>query len=303
VAVRTLRVGTRRSPLARAQAGAVAAWLEAQGLACALVEVVTAGDRAAEEAGGSALGRGAFVKDLEAALLAGRVDLAVHSAKDVPPEVPPGLTLAAFPARADPRDALVARGPWTLASLPAGARVGTGSPRRAALLAVERPDVEAVPLRGNVDTRLRRLDAGDFDAVLLAAAGLERLGLAGRAAERLDPWRFVPAAGQGALAVEARAADGWLLRLLRGLDDAPTRARVVAERAVLAALAAGCRSAVGAYADWDGEALRLAAVRVPEGGEPIRVEETARLPEPAHPAAVEAAAALGRRVGERLRGG
>ncbi len=258
---RTWRVGTRRSALALVQARAVAEWLRARaGDAVELVEVTTTGDRLREQNPAAGGGRGVFVKQLDAALLDGRVDLCVHSAKDVPPEIPEGLCIAAFPARGDPRDALVAPCGWTLASMPEGARVGTGSPRRALQLLRRRPDVRVLPLRGNVDSRLARQAAGDFDALVLAAAGLERLGAAGAAAERIDSEVMVPAAGQGALAVETRADAAGLLALLAPLDDLPTAAAVLAERAVLAALGGGCSAPAGALAVAGVGTLRLTAM-------------------------------------------
>lgn len=211
-----------------------------------LVEVVTTGDLLQEQNPAAVGGRGAFVKELDAALLDGRVDLCVHSAKDVPPELPAGLALAAFPPRADPRDALVAPLGWTVAGMPPGARVATGSPRRVLQLRALRPDVRVLPLRGNVDSRLARRQAGHCDALVLAAAGLDRLGRSAVIAERIDPQHMVPAAGQGALAVAARADDAPALSALAALDDAATAFAVHAERAVLAALGGGCSAPAGA---------------------------------------------------------
>lgn len=260
---RRWRIGTRRSALALAQAEWVAAWLRASGQgAVELVTLVTAGDRLQAQPPVAAVagGRGIFVQELEAALLEGRVDLCVHSAKDVPPELAEGLALVAFPRRADPRDALVAPAGWTVAGMPQGARVGTGSPRRALQLREMRPDVVLVPLRGNVDTRLRRQAAGDYDALVLAAAGLERLGFLNKASELISPEIMLPAAGQGALAIEARAGDAAVRRALSALDDGPTRAAVLAERAVLAALGGGCSAPAGALAVFAEGRLALHAV-------------------------------------------
>ena len=247
-----LRIGTRRSRLAMAQAGLVAEVLRAAHLEAELVGVVTDGDRSARagaplaESGGT----GVFVAELRSRLLAGEVDLAVHSLKDLPTEAAPGLAIAAIPRRADPRDALVARDGLRLAQLPAGARVGTGAPRRAAQLRAARPDLDVQPLRGNVDTRLRKVADGDLDAIVVAAAGLARLGRLNDASELLDADVMLPAPGQGALAIECRATDldGALRELPRLLDDAETRAAVAAERSLLATLEAGCTAPVGALA-------------------------------------------------------
>jgi hydroxymethylbilane synthase len=269
---RRWRVGTRRSALARAQASAVGRWLaEHSGDPVELVEMTTAGDRLQEQ-NPAAAGRGAFVKELDAALLEGRVDLCVHSAKDVPPELPQGLRVAAFPPRADPRDALVAAPGWTLAGMPLRTTVGTGSPRRAVQLLHWRPDLRVVPVRGNVDSRLARQRRGDLDALVLAAAGLDRLGMGEAAVERLDPSRLVPAAGQGALAVMVRADDGALAALLAPLDHPPTAVAVLAERAVLEALGGDCSAPAGAYAVAHGGALHLQAMLGgPRSGRVVRV--------------------------------
>lgn len=241
----TVRVGTRGSRLALAQAARVTEALAGQGLSCEVVVVRTHGDRHPDQPA-AALGIGAFVKDLEAALLAGRIDLAVHSAKDLPGTMADGLVLAAFLRRDDPRDALVTRDGAGFEALPSGAVVGTDSPRRRAFLLAAHPDLVVRGLRGNVDTRLAKLDSGEVDALLLAAAGLERLGLADRAAERLDPSVMLPAVGQGAIAVQSRAADWGLRQALGVLDHAATRAAVEAERALLAGLGGGCQRAVAA---------------------------------------------------------
>lgn len=257
-----LRLGTRASALARAQAGLVRDLLARQGREVELVEIRTRGDRRDRPL---PLARGAFVKELEAALLEERIDLAVHSAKDLPTEETAGLVLAALPRRGDPRDALVSRGDLPLAGLPEGARVGTESPRRRAFLLHERPDLEIVPVRGNVDTRLAGLEAGKCEALVLAQAGLERLGQVGRAAEVLGPERMIPAVGQGALAVQARAADPRLGELAL-LDDRETRAAVTAERAFLRAMGGGCRAPFAAYARLEaGELVVRGAALEPDG--------------------------------------
>ena len=242
-----IRIGTRGSALALAQAGMVAAALEAVGARPRLVLVETAGDRRAAD---TAWGEGAFVAAIEGELLAGRVDVAVHSAKDVPTEEDPRLRIGAYLQRADPRDALVVRAGigGSLAELPLGARIGTDSPRRTGFLLARRPDLEVRPLHGNVDTRLRRLDEGRADALVLACAGLDRLGLGDRIAERLDPEIIMPAPGQGAVAVQVRSDDEDALRLVALIDHVETRVAVEAERAFLAASGGGCRSPIGALA-------------------------------------------------------
>lgn len=252
----TVRVGTRGSRLALAQAARVTEALAVQGLSCEVVVVRTHGDRHPDQPA-AALGIGAFVKDLEAALLAGRIDLAVHSAKDLPGTMADGLVLAAFLRRDDPRDALVTRDGAGFEALPSGAVVGTDSPRRRAFLLAAHPHLVVRGLRGNVDTRLAKLDSGEVDALLLAAAGLERLGLADRAAERLDPSVMLPAVGQGAIAVQARAAEWDLRQALGVLDHAATRAAVEAERALLAGLGGGCQRAVAALGVCQDDRLTL----------------------------------------------
>jgi hydroxymethylbilane synthase len=276
---RTLRIGTRRSALALAQAGQVAEVLRAGGHDVELVEVVTEGDRSP-----SALttmgGTGVFVAELRKRLLAGDIDVAVHSLKDLPTAPAEGLVVAAIPLRADPRDAVVTRDGTPLAQLPVGAIVGTGAPRRAAQLLALGYGLSVVPIRGNVDTRLRKVAAGDVDAVVVAAAGLARLGRLQEAAETLDPGQVLPAPGQGALAVECRSDDDGLRSALAGLlDDADTRAAVTAERRLLATLEAGCTAPVGALADIaegdSGEEIYLRAVVVsPDGSRALRLSIT-----------------------------
>jgi hydroxymethylbilane synthase len=246
---RTLRLGTRRSALAMAQSGHMADALRAAGHSVELVEVVTEGDRSAV-AVAELPGTGVFVTELRSRLLAGEVDFAVHSLKDLPTAPAADLVTAAVPRRADPRDALVARDGLRLDALPAGSTVGTGAPRRVAQLRALGLGLEVVAIRGNVDSRLRRVADGDLDAVVVAAAGLARLGRLGEASEILDPGQMLPAPGQGALAVECRAADSALIELLATtLDDPTTRATVAAERTLLADLEAGCTAPVGALAD------------------------------------------------------
>ncbi|HZI97547.1 MAG TPA: hydroxymethylbilane synthase [Actinomycetales bacterium] len=254
-----LRLGTRRSALARTQSEWVAAALRAAtGRAVELVEVTTHGDTSSAplaQIGGT----GVFVSALRDALVEGRVDVAVHSLKDLPTATAEGLVLAAVPVREDPRDVLVARDGMGVDDLPAGARVGTGSPRRVAQLRALRVDLDVVDVRGNVDTRLSRVADGTLDAVVLARAGLVRLGRADQATEVIDVDRVLPAPGQGALAVECRAGDA-AAEACRVLDDATTRACVAAERALLAALEAGCTAPVGALATLRGDALSLTGV-------------------------------------------
>lgn len=241
-------IGTRGSALALAQARLVAEAFERASRRSRLVVVETEGDRRAPD---TAWGEGAFVAAIERALLERRVDVAVHSAKDVPTDEDPRLRIGAYLPRADPRDALVVRADSPVRSLnelPAGARVGTDSPRRAGFLLARRPDLRLHPLHGNVDTRLRRLDAGETDALVLAAAGLDRLERSERIAERLDPELVPPAPGQGAIAIQIRVDDGRMMALAAAIDDCATRLAVTAERAFLAASGGGCRAPIGALA-------------------------------------------------------
>ena len=256
---RVLRLGTRRSPMAMAQSGAVASLLSQRtGREVELVGLTSYGDVSRAELTQIG-GTGVFVSVLRQALLAGEVDLAVHSLKDLPTASQPGITLAAVPARDDARDALVARDGAKLADLPAGARIGTGSPRRAAQLRLLRPDIRPVPVRGNAGTRLAKISTGDLDAVVLAYAGLARIGQLDQVTEVFEPDQMLPAAGQGALAVECASTDPALAALIGAVDDPDSRAAVTAERAVLAGLQAGCHAPVGAYAVVT-RALRLTAV-------------------------------------------
>lgn len=266
-----LVVGTRGSKLALAQTNLVVEALRAAHpeLDVRVQVIRTEGDRDPRTSLTELGGRGVFVKELEEALLMGEIDAAVHSLKDVPSELPLGLVIAAVPERADPRDAVVSRSGKPLEALPKGARVGTGSARRAAQLLALRPDARPEDIRGNVDTRLRRLDQGAYDAIIVAAAGLSRLGLRSRAAELLDPEVMTPAVGQGALAVEARSSDDFALEVLRALDHAPTRVCVEAERAFLRRLGAGCRFPVGALADLEDGALRIRGAIAEQPGAPV----------------------------------
>ena len=252
-----IAIGTRGSKLALIQANLVLDAFHRSGQASHVVIIETDGDRRAPD---TAWGEGAFVAALELALLDGRVDVAVHSAKDVPTDADPRLRIGAYLPRADPRDALVvrvdARERW-LDDLPAGTRVGTDSPRRTSFLLARRPDLDVHPLHGNVDTRLRRLDSGETDALVLACAGLDRLGLAGRITQRLDPEVMPPAPGQGAIAVQVRTNDGRVGDLVGAIDDPGTRIAVEAERSFLSTSGGGCRSPIGALATVTASELEL----------------------------------------------
>ena len=245
-----LVVGTRGSALARWQAAFVGRALRAAHPGLEIEEriLVTEGDRVQTGAVVELGGKGVWVKEIEDALLAGTIDLAVHSLKDVPAALAPGLALVAIPERADPRDALVSRSGADLAALPSGSRVGTSSLRRVCQVRAARADLHVELLRGNVDTRLRKIAEGVVDAGILACAGLDRLGVAARITERLSIDRMLPAIGQGALAIEARAADARVVALTRGLSDPAAEITVAAERALLAGLGVGCRTPVAGHA-------------------------------------------------------
>jgi hydroxymethylbilane synthase len=272
---RTLRVGTRASALARTQTDLIAAAL---GVPVEIVTIVTAGDRssaALNQMGGT----GVFVSALRSALLDNTIDVAVHSYKDLPTAPAEGITIAAVPLREDARDALVARDGLTLGELPPGSRVGTGSPRRTAQLNALGLGIEVVPLRGNVDTRLRKVAEGELDAVVLAYAGLRRLGRAAEVTEILDPIQVLPAPAQGALAIECRASDQAAIEVLAALDHADSRAAVSAERALLAALEAGCSAPVGGLAEIaDGdegpEVFLRGSVTALDGSDAVRLSAT-----------------------------
>jgi len=261
-----LRLGTRGSHLALIQSAVVADSLRRLGHRVELVTVLTEGDRRPPDL---APGVGVFVTALERALVADEVDLAVHSAKDLPLDTPDDLVVAAFPEREDPRDVLVtAAGGGRLDALPDGASFGTDSPRRAGFVLYVRPDLRHRRLHGNVDTRLRRLDASEVDALIVAAAGLDRLGAASRIDQRLAPEVVAPAPGQGALAVQCRAGDRFTLQAVRELDSAAIRLAVMTERRVLAATGGSCRAPVGALARVSGGRLSLlAAAAAPDGSE------------------------------------
>jgi hydroxymethylbilane synthase len=279
----TLRIGSRGSQLALWQANHIAALLRSQGHTVEIEIIKTTGDRLQEVTFAQVGSKGMFTKEIEEALDAGKIDLAVHSLKDLPTELPEPFTLAATPTRVDPRDVFVSPNYANLASLPHGAAVGTSSLRRRAQLKALRPDIVTIEFRGNVDTRLRKLAEGKADAILLAAAGLDRLAKTEWIRERLEPGDFCPAPGQGALAIETRRRDEATIAAVAFLDDASTRFAVTAERAALAALGGGCQVPIGVHcrpiatpdasADpWD---EIFAVVANPESGESLRIHHHA----------------------------
>ena len=283
-----VRIGTRGSRLALVQAESVAAGLRARGAAVEIVPIRTSGDQLAQVALADFGGKALFIKEVEDALRAGHVDVAVHSLKDMPAALPAELTLAAFPPREDPADVLVTRDGRGLGDLPAGARVGTSSLRRRVLLLRMRPDLHDEPIRGNVDTRLQKLADGRYDAIVLARAGLLRLGIDPPEAVRLPVEEFLPAAGQGILGVEARAGEGRLLELLATLDHTETRIQAEAERAFLHRLGAGCHTPVAGFARLDGPALSVAGLVASVDGATVLT------------AAVSGAPSAARALGEKL---
>src|SRR5580704_10568471 len=259
-----LVIGSRGSQLALWQARWVQSRLAELGMESRIEIIKTTGDKVLSVPLSSVGGKGLFTKEIEDALLARQVDLAVHSLKDLPTQIPEGLQIAAIPEREDPRDAMVGQ---RLADLRKGAKVGTSSLRRSAQLRRLRPDLQVESVRGNVDTRLRKLDEGQYESIVLAAAGLTRLGWSARIAELLDPEVMCPAVGQGALAVETRVGEN----VCQALDHAPTRAAVTAERTVLSALGGGCLTPIGAHARVEGERLRLMAIVLSaDGGQSVR---------------------------------
>jgi hydroxymethylbilane synthase len=272
-----LRIGSRGSQLALWQANHIAALLRGQGHSVNIEIIKTTGDRLQEVTFAQVGSKGMFTKEIEEALAEGRIDLAVHSLKDLPTELPEPFALAATPPRVDPRDVFVSVKYENLAALPRGARVGTSSQRRRAQLKALRPDLEAVEFRGNVDTRLRKLAEEQVAAILLAAAGLDRLDKTEWVRERLEPKDFCPAAGQGALGIETRKDDAATLAAVAFLDDAPTRFAITAERAALAALGGGCQVPIGIHcrAVAGGESAPVneifAVVAAPETGTAVRV--------------------------------
>ena len=296
-----VRIGARASPLARAQAEEVRTLLAeahpelAEPGAIAVEAIKTTGDRVGERPLADIGGKGLFTKEIEEALLAGVIDIAVHSMKDVPTWLPEGLVIACLPAREDPRDVLVANGAAAIAELPVGTVVGTASLRRKAQLLMARRDLEVVPLRGNVQTRLRKLAAGKVGATLLALAGLKRLGLDGKVdAIALDPSEMLPAVGQGAIGIECRTEDTRMHALLAPLNHVPTAVAVDAERALLSELDGSCRTPIAALAEFDGaEILSLRALLAkPDGSAAHTVSRRG---------SVADAAALGADAGRELR--
>lgn len=266
-----MRIGTRGSDLALTQSRFVRSLLGGDDESIPLEIITTSGDRFAEASLTKIGGKGLFTKEIEEALLEGRVDLAVHSLKDLPTENPPGLAVAALLAREDPRDALVARDRLRLDTLPSGARVGTSSLRRRSQILARRPDLAVHDLRGNVPTRVKRVEEGRFDAVVIAAAGLRRLGLADRITESIDEGIMLPAPGQGVLGIQVRADDEATLAAVRRLHDPVAAAEATAERAFLSALGGGCLVPVGARAHARGDRLHLAGfVGHPSGRPTLR---------------------------------
>jgi hydroxymethylbilane synthase len=292
-----LRIGTRGSPLALAQAHELRQGLAAaHGVAPAAIEILvirTSGDRIQDRPLAEVGGKGLFTKEIEAALAAGAIDVAVHSAKDMPTVLPDGLVLAACLAREDVRDAFISRRATSLAALPAGTVVGTASLRRQAQVRRHRPDLKVIPLRGNVETRLRKLEQGEIDATLLAFAGLKRLGLDGTATALMAVEDFLPAVGQGAIALEARADDRGTLELLSAIDHSDTTTALVAERAFLAMLDGSCRTPIAGHATIaDGRLKFRGMILRPDGSE---AHETVRAGSPG------AAQALGADAGRELK--
>jgi len=280
--VTRLRIGTRGSSLALWQANHIAESLaKLHGVETELVRIRTSGDRLqsasvaqVNEAIGSESGKGIFIKEIEDALLSGAVDLAVHSMKDVPTEMPSGLAFAAITSREDPRDCLISRGGLLIEKLPPGARIGTSSLRRQAQLRHHRADLDVVDLRGNVDTRIRKLESGKFDAIVLAMAGVSRLGVKDKVTQIFDEDLMLPAVGQGALGIETRAADSQTSCLVAALDHDETRACITAERALLRELQGGCQVPLGAWGRIRKGELHLeAAVFSAAGTESVRFDE------------------------------
>lgn len=298
-----IRVGTRASLLARTQTGWVVDQLRGHGHAVEIVTVSTQGDARTDVPISAIGGDGVFVRELERALLERRIDAAVHSLKDLPTEETPGLTVDCVPMRASPFDVLVAREPCTLESLPPGAVVGTSSVRRIAQVKSLRGDLVVRPIRGNVDTRLRRLDAGEYDCLILAGAGLERLGLGDRITHVLRPDAFWPAVSQGALGIQIRADDGRLRLALEPLDDLPTHQSVRAERSCLAALAGGCLAPIGAWGHHaDDGRLELGGCVLEDDGDRVtRIAATVRAAVDGEPRALSGAPeSLGRELAGML---
>lgn len=297
---RKLVVATRKSALALAQSRAFVARLRALHPELELEELTltTTGDAVQDRALAEIGGKGLFVKEIEEALLDGRADIAIHSLKDVPPRLLPSLSIECVPEREDPRDVLVSRSGRPLAELPPGSRVGTGSLRRRVQLLAFRRDLEVVPIRGNVDTRLRKCESGELDAVVLARAGLNRLGLAAKATESIAPEVMLPAVAQGALGIEQRADDEEVTQLLSPLSHPDTKILVSAERGVMHAVAGNCTTPVAAFGVRRGDALHLRAfLAEPDGTRPRHAETTRPFP-----ADAAQAAEIGEELGSALRG-
>jgi hydroxymethylbilane synthase len=285
-----LRIGSRGSQLALWQANHISALLGERGHEVKIEIIKTTGDKITDVALAKVGTKGMFTKEIEEALAEGRVDLAVHSLKDLPTELPPGFELVAITTRVNPRDVLLSVKYESVQSLPQGARVGTSSLRRQAQLMVARPDLEIHALRGNVDTRVRKLEQGEYDAIILAAAGLTRLGKTQLVKEVLPEEFMCPAAGQGALGIEIRAGDAEMRKHLAFLDDAAARATTTCERALLNKLGGGCQVPIGAFAESTDGGLRLTAIVArPDGSTILRETQTGSDP-----------VALGERVGETL---
>ncbi len=273
--MKSLRIGTRGSALARWQAEFVRAGLARHGVAAELVIIRTSGDRDRQSSLRLIGGKGVFTKELEDALLEERIDLAVHSMKDMPTSVPAGLEITAICERDDVRDALISRHGLELDQLPSGARIGTSSLRRQAQLRHYRGDFEMVDMRGNVDTRMAKLERGDYDAIVLAKAGLDRLGRAGQISQIVPPEICLPAAGQGAIGIETRKREDEFSPAVRKLDHPPSRVAVEAERAVLSGLESGCQVPIGAWARLEAGILVIdACVLSADGSESIRESRT-----------------------------
>jgi hydroxymethylbilane synthase len=292
-----LRIGSRGSPLALVQAQqAQTALAKTCGIPPDEIKITiirTSGDRIQDRPLADAGGKGLFTKEIEEALLSGAIDFAVHSSKDIPALLPKGLTLAAFLPREDPRDALISRAAKALGDLPRNAHVGTSSPRRQALLLRARPDLRIVPLRGNVETRLRKIDAAEMDGAVLAVAGLKRLGLFSAIATALDVDEFLPAAGQGAIAIEARADDAKAVALAAASGDDDTHIALATERAFLAALGGSCRTPIAGHARLDGDIVHFRGlVAKADGSDAIEVARHGRRAD---------AAALGADAGQEIK--
>ncbi|MEJ1967989.1 MAG: hydroxymethylbilane synthase [Rhizomicrobium sp.] len=293
-----LRLGTRGSKLALVQANLVRDRLAANGAQCEIVILKTSGDRIQDRSLADAGGKGLFVKELEDALLKEEIDLAVHSMKDVPTALPPGLDLSAFLEREDPSEAFLSHKAKSLAGLPKGARIGTSSVRRHAQVARLRPDLDVVLLRGNVDTRLGKLDAGEMDAIFLALAGLKRLGLADRATAILDPKAWLPSLGQGVIGIEIRETDTHAREVTGLLNHEPTELALACERAFQAALDGSCRTPIAGLATVDGHTLNFnGEVLAPDGSDSVATAFSAPLGHNPR----DAAPTAGRDAGEALK--